>query len=258
MNTLFWLEHKEYLHSLVSSDKQQHVACIDELVKELNCLPITNHFHFYIINSFFSACKLSDIDVAMVPKAEITTEVQQELNAFFKHIAPMTVVQDKKVFDIQAWDISKQLFEECYDFTKPIVFGAPVFKKYTGEHMYIWPGVTQLAENLFCRQSSIFTNKHHERQQQGVMYAPPVSLFETDSLNIDNYKDTTNRLLLFHRIINTTNFPADCIFCNRINQSYNKEMQNLLAANNGTCTTCQTNTVRTRYLSMFVKLFKKD
>lgn len=258
MSTLFWLEHKEYLRSLVSSDKQQYFSYIDNLVKELNSLPITNHFYFYIINSFFSTCKLSDIDIAMIPKSEITKEIQKELNTFFKHIMPSVTVADKKIFDIQVWDMSQQLFNECYDFKKPIVFGTPVFKKYTGEHMYVWPGVTQLAENLFCRQSSIFTNKHYERQQQGVAYASPVSLFEVDSFNINNYKDDSSRLLLFNRIIKTTNFPTNCIFCDRINKSYNKEMENLLAANHGSCTSCQTNAVRMKYLSMFVKLFKQD
>lgn len=261
MNTLCWLNQREHLLSLLPVDKEQHATKIDEFVKQYCVNSITSKFYFFIINSFLSKCQYTDIDIVLIPRANIDDVVLEELSIFFQSIKQLNFQIDgtKKTFDVQVWDINLNTFLRDYNFVDPIAFGEHVFTKYSGESVSTLPGVQKINEHLYKRQSQIFAQKHFDRQQEGITYVPPVSLFEIEEINFNDYKNDSSKIMLFDRIINTTNFPQSCGLCKRISDGYTGELMLLQEGRGKTkCSSCVLRGLRNKYLRLFLIVLDKE
>lgn len=183
MNTLSWSKQRDYLVSLVNAEKFEFFKEIDYfkefILQKFNNL--VNNYYIIIAFSFFSKLPFSDIDIVLIPKNTfIPTKTNLKLlNNFFKHSREYNNKFIKKMFDIQMWNITIDAFKEHYNFNKPIIFGNKIFKKYSPERMQVNNvSIKQLDEHLFIRTSEVFAQKHFDRQQEKVKYAPPVFLFD--------------------------------------------------------------------------------
>jgi hypothetical protein len=260
MSTLCWLNQKDHLLSSLSTNKKQHATKIDEFIKQYHLSSLTNFFYFFIVNSFFSTCEYTDIDIVLIPKTNIDDKILEELNIFFKNLKQLNLQIDgtKKTFDVQMWNIDLNTFLKNYNFVEPITFGEHIFEKYSGENVSALPGVQKINDYLYKRQSQIFTQKHLDRQQEGIVYSPPVSLFEIEEINFNNYIDDLSRIMLFDRIINTNNFPKSCDLCKRISDGYIKELTLLLEGKGrANCSSCVLRSLRNKYLQLFLQVLDK-
>jgi len=190
----------------------------------------------------------------LIPKNEINDSILVILNKFFKEIEEFNrTINNKKIFDVQAWNIDLNTFLTNYNFTKPMAFGELIFDKYSGENVSNKPGIKKLNDFLFVRRSEIFVQKHYERQKEGVIYLPPVSLFEIDDINIKNYKTLFDKYKLFERIIITSNYPKTCSWCERIYTSYHNEIK-VIKQSVANCSACRLNGIKSKYYKLFLQV----
>jgi hypothetical protein len=258
MNTLCWLKQQDYLLSLVKEDKKKKLFFKEiENFREYLVTKqqvITSNYYFFIINSYFSKCVATDVDIVLIPKKEINLDLlsifYEDLNVYLKEL----LFKEKcKIFDIQTWNLPLEIFIKEYNFNEPIVHGKYIFKKYSLEQMTSLPGTKKLNNYLYERSSDIFTQKHFERQENNIKYINPVALFEIDKIDPASYRTFKHKLQLIERILNSTNYPDSCSNCKLLHDGYENEYNKLIQ--DSSCPACKKNSLKTKYINAIYKSF---